>query len=83
MKRIKLHNDAFVELRKSAAVVADLTARAQRVASAAGPDFVVRAPFFTSGRAGRANVGVAGTTYAARRAEATSRVLTRAIDAGR
>lgn len=77
--KIKLNSRGMAELLKSAAVLADLRARANRVAAAAGPGMEVEARV---GRT-RARASVRTATPEARRAEATSRKLTRAFDAGR
>ncbi len=78
--RIKLNLPGINELMKSAPVQADLNARAARIAAAAGEGF-------ESGP-GRPHPWIARAyvwagTFEARRAEATDRALTRAIDAGR
>jgi hypothetical protein len=56
----------------------DLDRRAARIAAAAGPGFEA-----TSQPSRRARASVITATAEARAAEATSRALTRAIDAGR
>lgn len=76
---LKMDNKGARQILQSEAVRADLEARAQRIAAAAGPGFEADA---TVGRT-RALARVQATTDAAREAEATSRALTRAIDAGR
>ena len=78
---VKLNRAAVQQLLKSPAVLADLERRAQRIAAAAGgaPDFEVDARIGAS----RARASVRTATHKGRRAEATSRALTRAIDAGR
>ena len=55
-----------------------LQARGRRVAAAAGPGHEM-----STSVGNRARVVVYPTTYAARRAEATDRKLTRAVDAAR
>ena len=82
--RVKLNIKGFVELRNSPAVVADLQARARRIAAAAGDGMEVK-PAETNHRfpKGRARVAVVTGTYDAMRREAKTRDLTRAIDAGR
>lgn len=77
--KVVLNDAGFAELLKSYAVQADLDRRAQTIAEAAGPGMEVEAD--PTGERGRAKVHTA--TFAARRAEATDRTLTRAIDAGR
>lgn len=77
--RIELNRDGVVALLQSAEVAADLAARGERIASAAGDGFEVKA----STNRDRAVVFVSTETTEARRAEAEDRALTRAIDAGR
>jgi hypothetical protein len=77
--RVQLNRKAFRELRQSSEVLADLEARGRRIAAAAGPGHSVR-PWVGKERA-RVTVGT--DTFDARRAEATGRSLTRAVDAGR
>lgn len=79
--RIKLNSPAFRELMSSAAMQAELEARAERIATAAGgePDFETNV---TVGR-DRAHAFVKTANNEGRRAEAEHRALTRAIDAGR
>lgn len=77
--RIVLKRDGPRRLRKLPEVKADLERRAQRIAAAAGPGMETDSDV---GRT-RARASVRTTTNAARRAEATDRALTRAIDAGR
>lgn len=77
---VVLNIPAFEELRKSPAVVADLQARANAIAHAAGDGFETDAS--PEGRR-RGRVRVYAATFAARRAEAYHAALTRAIDAGR
>jgi hypothetical protein len=78
--RFKLNARALRELCNSPAVVAELKRRASRIAAAAGEGMVVMPA--ETGR-NRARVAVITATYRARHAEATSRALTRALDAGR
>ena len=78
--RLVFRRDAFRELRTSAAVVADVTARAEAVAEAAGDGFEVlpvQAP------RNRARALVATTTYEAMKRNAEENTLLRALDAGR
>lgn len=77
--RVTLHRAAFIALRKSPEVVGDLERRGRAIANNAGTGF--EAETFT-GRA-RGRVTVRAATFEAKRAEATSRALTAAIDAGR
>lgn len=79
MARIELNRKGVEQLLKHPAVVADLDERAKRIASAAGPGMESEAQ---TGRK-RALALVWTDTNQARRAEAQSRALTRAIDAGR
>lgn len=79
--RLEIQPEGFNEIRKSAAIQAELHRRAEAIAAAAGgePDFeVVDSPSPT-----RARVIVLTATPDGMRAEATDRVLTRAFDAGR
>lgn len=76
---VKLTAHGPRELRQSAKVQADLLRRARLIAAAAGPGMVATVRV---GRT-RARASVVTADFAARRAEATGRVLTRAIDAGR
>lgn len=78
--RVVLHGNAFVALLQSPAMRADLKRRADRIAAAAGPGMVAEEVRLTSTRA---RVSVKTETFDAKRAEATDRALTRAIDAGR
>lgn len=68
------------ELLKSPEVRADLLRRAHAIEAAAGNGSYDVTPSTTPSRA-RVSVGTAD--YAARKAEATDRALTRALDAGR
>jgi hypothetical protein len=76
---VKVHRQAILDLLKSPAVVADLEARGRRIARAAGPGHRVDSEV---GKI-RARVGVITDPTEARRSEARSRSLTRAIDAAR
>lgn len=76
---IVVNHDAIGELLKSPEIQADLLARGNRIAGAAGDGIEVEP---TIGR-NRARVTVRTATTDARIAEATDRTLTRAIDAGR
>lgn len=77
--RIDINSAGIQELLKSGPVQALLSAKAQRIAAAAGPGMEA------SSRVGktRARASVITTTRAARKAEAEDRALTKAIDAGR
>lgn len=79
--RISINKAGARALLKSPAVQADLRARAERIANAAGgePDFEVDVRTGSS----RARASVRTATAAGRRAEATTRALSRAVDAGR
>ncbi|MBW3663571.1 MAG: hypothetical protein KY469_10770 [Actinobacteria bacterium] len=77
--KIRLTRNGPRLLRQSAGVAADLAARAERIAAAAGPGMVVDTRIGKS----RARASVIASTPQARRAEATGRALTRSIDAGR
>lgn len=76
---IRLTRSGPRELRRSAGVLADLQARAARIAAAAGPGMEAN-----SGQgANRARASVVTATHDARRREAEGRALTASIDAGR
>jgi hypothetical protein len=77
--RIVLNRAGVRELLKCPGVQADLARRAERIAAAAGPGMVAESYV---GR-NRARSRVYTQTPEARRAEASDRTLTRAIDAGR
>jgi hypothetical protein len=79
MVRIQLTRHGPRQLRRLPSVQANLMARANRIARSAGPGMVASA---ISGK-NRARASVITTTWEARRAEAQSMALTRAIDAGR
>lgn len=78
--RIEFNEDAARELLKSPEVQADLERRAAAIAGAAGDGTFDVTPSMTPTRA-RVSVGTAD--HAARHAEATTRSLTSALDAGR
>lgn len=78
--RIEIDDAAAEALLKSAEVRTDLLRRAHRIAAAAGTGSYDVASSTTPTRA-RVSVGTAD--YAARKAEATNRSLSRALDAGR
>lgn len=77
--RIRFDYAGFNAVRRSEAVRADLAARAERIAAAAGPGFETKATL----NPGRAGVLVYAETYDAMVAEAENKALTRAIDSGR
>jgi hypothetical protein len=77
--KIELNPAGVRELLRSPEVLADLSARAHRIANAAGDGMEVDAEL---GRV-RARATVFTATFEAMRAEATTRALTRAVDAGR
>lgn len=77
--RIKLNSSGVRALLKDPAVEQDLMARAKRIAATAGRGMVATS---TTGRK-RALAMVRTASTEAMVAEATSRALTRAIDAGR
>ena len=77
--RIEFHSDAFVEVMQCEAVQRDLGQRAERVAAAAGDGFEARVSVGET----RARAVVITGTAEAREAEATDKVLTKAIEAGR
>lgn len=76
---IRLNSAGVRELLRSEAVRADLARRAALIAAAAGEGF--EASSSIGGARARARVHTA--TFAARKAEAHERALTRALDAGR
>lgn len=78
--RIEINEAVAQDLLKSAEVRADLLRRGHAIAAAAGAGSYDVTPSMTPTRA-RVSVGTAD--YAARKAEATQRSLTRALDAGR
>lgn len=77
--KIKFNRAGFNAARRDPAVKADIHRRAQAIANAAGEGFVV----IDTDNAGRSGSMVVAETFEARRAEATDKVLTKAIDAGR
>jgi hypothetical protein len=77
--RIKLNRAGIRELLRSVEVSDDLEARAERIASAAGPGHRVE----VEDNDKRARAAVITDTFEARLAEAVDRNLTRAVDAGR
>lgn len=81
MKRVRIvmNHKGARDLLRSKEVLADLERRAEAIAAAAGDGME---PSAMVGK-NRARASVITATHSARRAEATSRALTRAIDAGR
>jgi hypothetical protein len=79
LTKFKLNSAGVRALLCSGEVLADLEGRGRSIAAAAGPGMEVDARIGS----GRARVSVRTATNEARRAEATDRRLTRAIDAGR
>lgn len=77
--RVRLNNAAVRDLLRSPAVQRDIKRRADAIARQAGPGFEAD---LEVGR-NRARAEVRTTTREARRAEATTRDLSRALDAGR
>lgn len=76
---VKLNRAGIEELLRSSGVAGDLEARAERIAAAAGEGFDHEVEIGPS----RARAAVWTATRAARRAEASDRALTSAVDAGR
>ena len=77
--RIVLNRRGMRELLRSPEVLAELERRAKQIAAAAGDGME---PSAMVGK-NRARASVITATHSARRAEAVTRALTRAIDAGR
>ena len=78
--RIEFRRDAFRELRTSAAAIADVTARAEAIAAAAGDGvevLPVQAP------RNRAHAVVATMSVEAAQRNAEDNILLRSLDAGR
>lgn len=80
LERVEINDEAARELLKSAPIKADLKRRADRIAAAAG---VGQWDVTESNSRSRARVSVGTGDYKAREAEATNRVLLRALEAGR
>jgi hypothetical protein len=76
---VKLNHRNMAALLRSAPVEAELKRRADRIAAAAGPGMEASSG---QGRT-RARASVVTVTNQARAAEARTRALTRALDAGR
>jgi hypothetical protein len=88
--KIKLNGAGYAAIRKDPKVMADLERRAKAIAdraraNAGGGEFVVHSGNVggNSMRSGRARVAVVTADYDAIRAEARTKALTRALDAGR
>lgn len=79
IQRIEWNYDAFNALRKDPAIAADLLARGEQIAAAAGRGVIASASENNS----RARVIVFTATEEARKAQAESHALTGAFDAGR
>lgn len=77
--KIELNRAGVRALLQSPEMLANLRERAHRIANAAGEGFEVE--MTTS--ATRAHATIRTATWAARRAEARDRALTKALDAGR
>lgn len=79
--RIVMNRAGARAILRSAGVQADLAARAQRIAAAAGgePDFESEVRVGSN----RVRASVRTASIDGRRAEATNRALSRALDAGR
>jgi hypothetical protein len=77
--RVELNSDGVRAILHSAEVEADLAARAERIAAAAGDGFEASSQIGAT----RARASVITATFEARYAEAHDRALTTAIDAGR
>lgn len=80
--RVVYKPGAFAAVRTAPGVLSELTARAERIAGAAGPGYEARAARSTGGRVrGRASVGTA--TFQAMRDNARNHTLLRALGSGR
>jgi len=77
--KVKLNRRGVAELLRSTAVGQDLSERGRRIAAAAGDGFTVTRQVTKS----RQRVSIITDTTESRIAEATDRVLTRSLDAGR
>lgn len=77
--KVKLNSKGVQELLKSPGMQRMVSARAQRIAAAAGPGHAVE----PDNSGDRARAAVVTRSYAAKKAEAKDRNLTRAIQAGR
>lgn len=81
--RIELDSAGIRDLLTGAEVAADMKRRADAIADAAGPGFEASEFVGKYGGSPRAIAKVKAVTIEAKRAEATDKSLTRAIDAGR
>lgn len=79
VKRVKLHNRGFTEMRKDPNLVADLEARGRAIANAAGPGYEVSS---YSGKT-RHRVSVITESYEAAKDNEENNTLLKALDAGR
>lgn len=79
MIKVTINKRAIVDILKSAEMRDNLRQRAERIAAAAGPGHRVETETMQS----RARAAVITDTREARRAEAKSRTLSSAVDAGR
>ena len=77
--RMDINESVFDEIRKSAAVKADLEARAKRIVSAAGSGYVYEVEKTDT----RARITIFPDTYEAELDNAKNNTLLRAMDAGR
>lgn len=80
IKKVELNLKGFNALRSTPEVMADLQARADRIAAAAGEGMVAEQVYVGKDRA---RVAVYTDTIEAKKAEAEDRALTIAIEAGR
>lgn len=79
MTRVVHHSKGYRELLTSAAVLAEVRARAEKIAEAAGDGYEMR----SSEPRRRARAAVVTTTAKAMRDNATNQTLLRALGAGR
>lgn len=84
MARVKVawKRGVWRQIRTLPAVAAEIGARAERIANAAGPGYAAGTVRATGGR-GRARVTVKTTTTTARRREAKNHTLLKALQAGK
>lgn len=78
--RLEFHHEGFNEVRTDPAVAADIAARAEAIAAAAGDGFEV---LTSPGWKTRARAVVITATDEARLAQAEDHTLERSLDAGR
>lgn len=78
-ERVEMNEAGIGEMLRSPGVLADLRRRADRIAAAGGPGMEASSMVGHT----RARASVITATPDARRAEATRRALTAAVDAGR